>query len=85
MKNMEYQSENRICQNCKKEFIIETDDVGFYEKIKVPPPTWCPECRMIRRMACINGWSLYYRNCDKCEKRIFSHKTTHDYSRVRFA
>ena len=64
--------ETKKCENCKKDFVIEQEDFNFYEKIKVPAPTWCPECRMIRRMACINGWSLYYRNCDKCEKRILS-------------
>jgi hypothetical protein len=32
--------ETKICQNCKKNFIIEPDDFGFYEKIKVPPPTF---------------------------------------------
>ena len=66
------ESENKICQNCKKDFTIEPEDFNFYEKIKVPPPTWCPECRMIRRFACVNCWSLFYRNCDKCGKRTLS-------------
>ncbi|HUC89159.1 MAG TPA: hypothetical protein VMR49_03995 [Candidatus Paceibacterota bacterium] len=65
-------SETRNCQNCKNDFTIEPDDFSFYEKIKVPPPTWCPECRMIRRMASVNAWSLFYRNCDKCGKRTLS-------------
>ncbi|MDI6602741.1 MAG: hypothetical protein QME57_01295 [Patescibacteria group bacterium] len=38
--------EKCTCQNCKKEFVIEPEDFAFYEKIKVPPPTWCPECRL---------------------------------------
>lgn len=42
--------ETRICQKCKVNFTIEPDDFSFYEKIKVPPPTFCPECRMKRRM-----------------------------------
>jgi len=62
---MSYQSENRICQNCKKDFTIEPDDFGFYEKIKVPPPTFCPECRVIRRMLHRNEHTLYKRLCDK--------------------
>jgi len=56
-------NENRICQNCKKDFTIEPDDFGFYEKIKVPPPTWCPECRIIRRMAWRNERTLYHNKC----------------------
>ena len=35
------------CQNCKTKFEITADDMRFYERIKVPPPTWCPECRMV--------------------------------------
>ena len=53
--------ETRQCQNCKKDFIIEPDDFSFYEKIKVPPPTFCPECRMIRRMAFRDYRVLYKR------------------------
>ena len=65
-------AETKNCQNCKKKFTIETEDFNFYEKMKVPPPTWCPECRMVRRMACVNAWSLFWRNCDKCGNRMLS-------------
>ena len=61
---MEYKSENRICQNCKQSFTIELDDFGFYEKIKVPPPTFCPECRIKRRLSW-QGYRIFYkRKCD---------------------
>lgn len=56
-------SETKNCQNCKTDFIIESDDFAFYEKIKVPAPTWCPECRLIRRMAFRNERTLYKRKC----------------------
>ncbi len=65
---MEYKSENRICQNCKGEFKIELDDFGFYEKIKVPLPTFCPECRLIRRLLMRNERTLYKRKCDLCNE-----------------
>ncbi|OGI60320.1 hypothetical protein A2641_01185 [Candidatus Nomurabacteria bacterium RIFCSPHIGHO2_01_FULL_37_25] len=64
--------ETKNCQNCKKDFTIEPEDFNFYEKIKVPPPSWCPECRMIRRFAAVNTLCLFYRNCDKCNKRTLS-------------
>ncbi|MFA5773586.1 MAG: hypothetical protein WC908_02860 [Candidatus Paceibacterota bacterium] len=60
-------SQIKICQNCKKDFIIEPDDFLFYEKIKVPPPTFCPECRMIRRMTFRNERTLYRRTCEAKE------------------
>jgi formylmethanofuran dehydrogenase subunit E len=60
------------CQCCHKDFVIEPDDFSFYEKIKVPPPTWCPECRLIRRFAFQNTWNLSWRNCSKCGERTLS-------------
>ncbi|OGI78099.1 hypothetical protein A3D42_02675 [Candidatus Nomurabacteria bacterium RIFCSPHIGHO2_02_FULL_41_18] len=49
------------CQNCKTSFIVEPEDFEFYARIKVPPPTFCPECRMQRRMAWRNERLLYKR------------------------
>ncbi len=73
---MENRSEIKSCQNCKKDFTIESDDFSFYEKIKVPPPTFCPECRAIRRMASSNERFLYKRKCDLTSKDIFSMYTS---------
>ena len=64
--------ETKQCQNCKKDFIIESDDFAFYEKMKVPAPTWCPDCRRMRRFAFYNLWNLYRRSCAKCGKDIIS-------------
>jgi len=61
-------SETKNCQNCKKDFVTESEDFNFYEKIKVPPPTWCPNCRQLRRYAWRNERTLYRRNCDLCQK-----------------
>jgi hypothetical protein len=65
-------NETRVCQNCKTDFVIESDDFSFYEKMKVPPPTFCPECRFVRRMTWRNERSLYKRKCDMCKKNIIS-------------
>ena len=64
--------EVKKCQNCKSEFTIEPEDFEFYEKIKVPPPTWCPECRLIRRFSFINMRTLYKRKCDMCGEVVVS-------------
>lgn len=69
---MEYKNETKSCQNCTKDFIIEIEDFNFYEKIKVPPPTFCPECRMQRRMAWRNERSLYRNKCAFSGKDILS-------------
>ncbi len=65
---MEYKPETKQCQNCKKDFIIEIDDFSFYEKIKVPPPTWCPTCRFQRRCTFRNERKLF-RNIDAISKK----------------
>ncbi len=65
-------SEIRNCQNCKNDFQIEPDDFGFYEKIQVPPPTFCPECRLVRRLAWRNETGLHNRTCDFCKIKIIS-------------
>ena len=57
-------SETRICQNCKGEFVIKPEDFDFFKKIDVPPPTWCPECRIIRKMSWRNERALYRKTCD---------------------
>ncbi len=62
----------KTCQNCHHDFVIEPDDFSFYEKIKVPAPTFCPDCRKIRRMIWRNERSLYKSNCDLCKKNIIS-------------
>ena len=64
--------DTRVCQNCKNQFVIEPDDFGFYERIKVPPPTFCWLCRAQRRMAFRNERILYKRKSDFNGKDIFS-------------
>lgn len=66
------QTETRPCQNCKNPFTIEPEDFAFYEKMKVPAPTFCPECRMIRRMVFRNERLLFRRKDDHDGKEIFS-------------
>lgn len=53
------QKESKTCQNCKKDFTIEPEDFSFYEKIKVPAPTFCPLCRAERRAAFRNERKLF--------------------------
>jgi len=69
---MDYKPQNVICQKCDGNFTIEPDDFSFYEKIKVPPPTFCPECRNERRMNWRDERTLYHRSCDLCKKNIIS-------------
>ncbi len=70
--------ETKICQNCKQNFVIEPDDFGFYEKMNVPPPTFCPDCRRQRRLSWRNDLNLYPRACGLCKKSIISLYSKHN-------
>jgi len=62
--------ETKVCQNCKSQFTIDADDLTFYEKMQVPAPTFCPECRRQRRFTWRNERTLYKRQCDMCKKNL---------------
>ncbi len=51
----------KACKKCNQNFEITADDQTFYDKIKVPAPKWCPECRMIRRLVWRNERNLFRR------------------------
>jgi hypothetical protein len=65
-------SKTKQCQNCKGNFIIEPEDFVFYEKIGVPAPTFCPECRMQRRLSFRNQNNLFKVKDAFTGKEIFS-------------
>lgn len=69
---MEYKKETKNCQNCKKDFVIEPNDFGFYEKMDVLPPKLCPECRSQLRLTFRNERFFYRRTCDNCSKDVVS-------------
>jgi len=52
------------CQNCNNEFIIDSQDKAFYDRIQVPEPTFCPQCRFQRRFMWRNTRALYKRKND---------------------
>ncbi len=65
-------SETKNCQSCKNQFVIDEEDFGFYEKMKVPPPTWCPGCRRLRRLAWTGYRILYKKKCDFTGDEVIS-------------
>ena len=67
-----FKSKIKTCQNCNIKFTIEPEDFEFYKKIDVPEPTFCPECRMIRRFSFRDGRILYKRKVEKFDKEVFS-------------
>ncbi len=60
------------CKKCTQSFTVTPDDLTFYEKLDVPLPTLCPDCRYRRRLLDRNEWSLYRRKCSKTGESIVS-------------
>lgn len=64
--------ESKNCQSCKKDFVVEAEDFDFYEKMQVPAPTWCPNCRLQRRLSFRNERTFYKRPCGLCKAETIS-------------
>ena len=64
--------ETKNCQKCSKAFSIDESDVNFYQMVSVPHPTFCPECRLLRRFIHTSETVLYKRKCDFTGEEIFS-------------
>lgn len=71
----------KTCKNCQEQFEVSKEEKDFLEKISpeingkkisVPEPTFCPECRQMRRMSYRNERKLYKRKCDITGKDIFA-------------
>ena len=69
---MNFSDGTKTCQNCSQEFRIAPEDFVFYEKMNVPPPTWCPECRMVRRMLFRNERVLYKRKVAGMDESVLA-------------
>ena len=52
--------------------MIYPEDFTLYDKLKVSSPTFCPECRLRRRLAFRNERTLYKRQCDMCGENVIS-------------
>src|SRR3989338_10267183 len=62
----------KTCESCKKNFEIRKEDLIFYDQVKAVPPLYCPDCRVMRRLAFRNERTFYKRPCDLCKKDIIS-------------
>lgn len=62
----------KICKNCNVSFEIPPEDLKVYGYFAVPQPTFCPPCRMQRRMSFRNERNLYKIKCDFSGKEMLS-------------
>jgi hypothetical protein len=62
----------KTCKNCSTPFTIAPEDEKFYKRLKVPHPTFCPDCRLQRRLTWRNERTLYNNTCQACNKKMIS-------------
>ena len=60
------------CLICSLSFTIEDSDFLFFEKMGVPSPTLCPNCRAQRRMSWSNQTHLHKNTCVLSGKTVIS-------------
>lgn len=60
------------CKKCEQDFTVEPDDFSFYEKMKVPVPKICPDCRFKMRAVFRNERTLYNQTCRLCSRSIIT-------------
>src|SRR3989344_955458 len=74
-------AQQKSCIQCSAAFEILEEDLKMLDdlspviggkKMSLPPPTLCPDCRLQRRMACVNQLNLYERKCDLTGASVIS-------------
>jgi len=58
------------CKETGKNFKIQQLELGFYRKMGLPVPIYCPDERHLRRLQFRNPRQLWDRKCDKCGVNI---------------
>jgi hypothetical protein len=58
------------CEQTKRLFKIEKQELDFYRKYNLPLPHIHPDLRHAKRILLRNSRKLIERNCDKCNKNI---------------
>ncbi|PIZ86748.1 hypothetical protein COX93_03310 [Candidatus Nomurabacteria bacterium CG_4_10_14_0_2_um_filter_30_12] len=67
------ETEIKKCNKCNESFEIDQDEFSFYEKMKVPVPNICPDCRFKIRALWRNETTLYSgQKCVFCNKSIIT-------------
>ncbi|MFH1537164.1 MAG: zinc-ribbon domain containing protein [Patescibacteria group bacterium] len=59
-----------LCASCSNNFNITSQEKEFYQKLNVPEPKKCFNCRHLDRLKLRNPRKLWLRQCAKCNTNI---------------
>ena len=65
-------NETLACERTGKNYRIQTGELAFYRKMKLPIPKFCPDVRYLNRMDLRNSRKLFKRNCEICNVEVLS-------------
>lgn len=55
-----------VCEQCRKNYRIIPRELEFYQRLSIPLPHLCPDCRHARRLSARGPNKLWDRQCAKC-------------------
>ncbi|MEK7585731.1 MAG: hypothetical protein AAB477_00655 [Patescibacteria group bacterium] len=61
------------CSNCSKNYNIIQAELELYQRMKIPVPDQCPDCRYISRISLRLPYKLWSRSC-MCDKSNHGHQ-----------
>lgn len=59
-----------VCRDCRRNYRIIQQEFDFYQRMKLPLPDKCDQCRHKRRLMRKNSHQLWERNCCTCSEVI---------------
>ncbi|MBU0578185.1 hypothetical protein KJ742_05015 [Patescibacteria group bacterium] len=62
----------RSCTLCGDNFEITEDEIGFYKKMDIILPIYCPNCRAEQRIDLRNERKMYKRECGGCKNPLIT-------------
>jgi len=70
-----------VCTECKKNYLIIPREFAFYQKMQIPLPRLCSDCRHLRRFTARGPNRLWKKNCTcagaRSENGIYQNTTLH--------
>lgn len=52
------------CKKCARNYKIVKQELDFYNRMNIPVPILCPDCRFLQRFSLRNPMNLWHRQCD---------------------
>jgi hypothetical protein len=69
-KEEEWTRSDNGCERCGRAFKVIAQERHFYERMGLPEPTLCWQCRHKDRFKRRQPYRLWTRNCQKCQKKV---------------